>query len=104
MLEGAVSNVFAVLDGVVVTPPLAAGILPGITRAWAIAACAELGFRCREAELRRDALVHATGIFLTNSIQEIVLLGGFEGRLFSLPPIGIALSERYRAAVLAARG
>jgi branched-subunit amino acid aminotransferase/4-amino-4-deoxychorismate lyase len=102
VLEGATSNVFAVLDGKVVTPPLAAGILPGITRRWALEALDELGIGKVERDLPRDEMARASEVFLTNAVQEVVPLAALDGR--ALPPsrIGLGLRERYRGAVLAA--
>jgi branched-chain amino acid aminotransferase len=103
-LEGAASNLFAVLDGQAVTPPPWTGILPGITRRWALAALDELGVESVERELPRDELDRASEIFLTNAVQEVVPLAALDGR--ALPPsrIGLGLRERYRGAVLAALG
>jgi branched-subunit amino acid aminotransferase/4-amino-4-deoxychorismate lyase len=60
------ANVFAVIDGVVVTPPVH-GILPGVTRAWAIAE-----MHAVERELPLAALRRATTVFLTTAGRGIV--------------------------------
>src|SRR5207249_1182015 len=56
VLEGAVSNVFAVIGGEVITPPLSTGILPGITREIVLRRCAALGLPARERTLSLAAL------------------------------------------------
>lgn len=99
VLEGAVSNLFAVQGGIVTTPPLERGILPGLTRATVIAACAELGLRCREETLDRSALAAADEVFLTNSVQQVVPLATLAGRALPARALGDRIAAAYRAAV-----
>jgi branched-chain amino acid aminotransferase len=103
-LEGASSNLFAVVDGAVLTPPLARGILPGITRAMVLALCAEAGLAAREATLARADLDAAAEVFVTNSVQEVARVGTLDGR--ALPDAGFArrLAGAYRARVREACG
>ncbi|RUT27748.1 4-amino-4-deoxychorismate lyase [Paenibacillus zeisoli] len=70
--EGIVSNLFFVRDGVLYTPSVQTGILPGITRSCVIEAAAELGLTCEEGFYTWDELLQANEIFTTNSIQELV--------------------------------
>ena len=98
VLEGAVSNVFALLGGEVLTPPLAAGILPGITRARVLALCAEHGIPARECAIAREELMRAEEVFLTNSVQEVAPVARLEGRTLPRANIGLRLREAYRAA------
>jgi branched-chain amino acid aminotransferase len=99
VLEGAVSNVFAVLGGELRTPPLAAGILPGVTRAMVLELCAAEGRPAREAPLTIEELRRADEIIVTNSVQEVVPAGTFEGRRLKGQAYGLRLREAYRAAV-----
>ena len=99
VLEGATSNLFAVLGGEVVTPPLSCGILPGITRALVRASCAELGMPCHEEHLDRRRLERAEEVFLTNAVQEVVPLAMLEGRPLPARAIGERLAASYRATV-----
>ncbi|MBI2321448.1 MAG: aminotransferase class IV, partial [Chloroflexi bacterium] len=46
------SNLFAVLDGTLVTPPVRAGALPGTARAFVLTAAQGLGMPAREVDLR----------------------------------------------------
>lgn len=94
VLEGANSNVFAVIGGEVRTPALTTGILPGVTRAAVLRLCAGLGIPAREGPLHRDALLRADEAFVTNAIQQVVPLARIEDR--DLP--ARALGERLRAA------
>lgn len=70
--EGSSSNVFAVQRGRLVTPPLAAGILEGVTRGVVLRLARSLGLDAQEAPLRADELEGADEVFLTSTIREIV--------------------------------
>lgn len=70
--EGIVSNVFLAAGGVLRTPGLSAGILPGITRAEVLRLAAEAGIETREGPVAPEDLWRADEIFVTNSVQEIV--------------------------------
>lgn len=72
LAECAQSNLFIVSKGVVKTPPLDAGLLAGITRAFAIEAGAGIGIRCQETPLRDDDLFGADEAFFTSTTKEIV--------------------------------
>ena len=50
LVECSQSNFFIVRDGQVLTPPLAAGLLPGITREFVLELADELGLPAREAQ------------------------------------------------------
>lgn len=66
LCEGTGSNVFVVIDGQVLTPPLSSGCLPGITRElvleWTDA---------REQELPFSVLAEADEVFLTSSTRDV---------------------------------
>ncbi len=79
LLEGATSSLFLVQGGVVYTPPLALGILPGITRDRVLACCATSGISARERLLHiHDAYV-AEELFLTSSVRLIVPIVEVDG-------------------------
>jgi branched-chain amino acid aminotransferase len=99
VLEGATSSVFVVTGGEARTPPLASGILPGITRAWALATCRTLGIPAREADISRDDALSADEVFLTNSVQGVVPLARLEERTLPATTVG----ERLRAAAATPR-
>jgi len=65
-------NLFIVRDAVVFTPPIAAGILEGITRDEIIAIAREQGTEVREENLTRQDLYVADECFLTGSAAEVV--------------------------------
>jgi branched-subunit amino acid aminotransferase/4-amino-4-deoxychorismate lyase len=104
VLEGAVSNVFAVRAGEVLTPPLAQGILPGITRKTVLSLCATLGIAAREAPLTVADLHAADEVFLTNSVQEVVPLASLEGRPIARGAMADRLLAAYREHVASELG
>jgi branched-chain amino acid aminotransferase len=66
------SNLFVVKDGRVATPPLEAGLLAGITRAFVFECGESAGVPVREATLHDDDLFGADEVFLTSTTREIV--------------------------------
>ncbi|WP_091001866.1 aminotransferase class IV [Paenibacillus sp. OK003] len=70
--EGIVSNVFWVRQGVLYTPSLATGILPGITRAVVLELAVHQGIPCQEGLFPWEELIQADEIFLTGSVAELV--------------------------------
>jgi branched-chain amino acid aminotransferase len=75
LCEGTGSNVFVVLDGEMLTPPLSSGCLAGITRQlvieWAGA---------READLPFEVLGEAEEVFLTSSLRDVQAVHRIDGR------------------------
>ena len=65
-------NLFIVRDGVLFTPPIAAGILKGITRDEIIAIAGDFGIKVREENLTRHDLYVADECFLTGTAAEVV--------------------------------
>jgi para-aminobenzoate synthetase / 4-amino-4-deoxychorismate lyase len=63
--EGANSNIVALLDGELVTPPLASGLLPGIFRGELLASGS-----IRERVLSRGQLEGAEEVYLVNSVRK----------------------------------
>jgi len=78
--EGASSNVFVVKGGRAATPPLAAGILPGITRRLVLDLCREVGVPAREETLRVPDLLAADEIFITSTTKEAAPVRTIDGR------------------------
>ncbi len=95
-LEGSTSNVFVVVGGEVVTPPVAMGILPGIVRAHVLDLCIRLGIPTRERAILRAEFSAADEVFLTNSIQQIVPLVAVDGVAVPSRTLGARLREIYR--------
>ena len=72
VMEGATSNVFAVIDGQVRTPPLSPRILPGVTRKLVLKLMRENGMECQEGLLRVDELRRAEEIWITGSTRGVM--------------------------------
>lgn len=78
--EAAASNLFVVVGGVLRTPPLSCGILPGITRAVVLELAAARGLATREEPLTPATVSTAEEAFLTSSLRELVPLTRLSGR------------------------
>ncbi|MCK9635123.1 MAG: D-amino acid aminotransferase [Methylobacter tundripaludum] len=70
--EGAASNIFAVIDGILITPPQGTEILPGITRNVILDIARQNSIPYSEEIISLDALQTASEIWLTSSTREIV--------------------------------
>jgi branched-chain amino acid aminotransferase len=80
LLEGASSNVFLVERGTLITPPVEAGILAGITRSHLLKLAAELGI---PVELRAPQLAAAAAadeLFVSSSIRELLAAVQLDGK------------------------
>jgi branched-chain amino acid aminotransferase len=69
--EGSGQNIFIVRNGELYTPPMAAAILPGITRHSVITLARELGYRVHEEMLPREILYVADELFFAGTAVEI---------------------------------
>ncbi|HIE51610.1 MAG TPA: amino acid aminotransferase [Armatimonadetes bacterium] len=81
--EGSSTNVFAVKDGVIITPALGPRLLPGITRGLVVEIARQEGFSVREEALMLDVLRTAEEAFLTGTGTEILGIVAVDGQ-----PIG----------------
>jgi branched-chain amino acid aminotransferase len=64
-------NIFVRKDGLVITPPLHASILPGITRDSVLTLCRDLGVPVSERGVPRELLYVADEAFFTGTAAEI---------------------------------
>ena len=69
--EGSGENLFIVNGGKLITPPLGASVLPGITRDSVIQIAKELGIEVLESNIQRAALYLADEVFFTGTAAEI---------------------------------
>jgi len=74
LCEGTFSNLFLVSDNFIVTPPVEAGLLPGITRRAIIDCCRLAGINCREERLTPADISQFLGGFLSSSLMELAPL------------------------------
>lgn len=83
LVECSQSNFFLVRGGRVLTPPLSAGLLPGITRGFVLELAAELGIPAEEARLMPEDLKTADETFLTGTTRDVVPIAAVDSQ-----PIG----------------
>jgi branched-chain amino acid aminotransferase len=69
--DGSGENIFVVNDGVLYTPDLATGILPGITRNTIIQIAQDLGYTVVEKHLIRSDLLIADEVFMCGTAAEV---------------------------------
>lgn len=72
LLEGTTSNLFAVIDNQLVTPPLGNLVLNGIMRKQVLESAHELGLPCVERPLPLAEAINATELFICNSLIDVV--------------------------------
>ncbi len=106
LAEGIVSNLFFVSGGIVHTPSLETGILPGITRGRVMELAREAGMPVEEGLYRWEDLLEADEVWTTGSVQELVpvtLLVDGSGKSArprageTAGPVCSQLIEQYRA-------
>jgi branched-chain amino acid aminotransferase len=78
--EGSTSNVFAVVGGVVWTPPADVGILDGITRAKVMQLASGAGIAVVERRIQPDELRGADEAFLTSATRGVLPITTIDGR------------------------
>ncbi len=69
--EGSGENIFVVRDGKIVTPPMGASVLPGITRDSVVKLARELGYEVVESLIPREMLYVADEVFFTGTAAEV---------------------------------
>jgi branched-chain amino acid aminotransferase len=92
-------NIFVVRNNTVLTPPLDAGILEGITRDAVIELARKAGYETRETALTRHDVYVADECFLTGSAAEVIPVVKVDHRKIGggIPgPITKDLIERFR--------
>jgi D-alanine transaminase len=78
--EGAASNLFAVIDGVITTPPKSPMLLPGITRDLVLELAEKNSLPCQEKDISLEELQKADEIWLTSSTKEILSVTELNGQ------------------------
>jgi branched-chain amino acid aminotransferase len=101
LAECTTANLFIVKDGVVRTPPLDAGLLPGITREFIFEIGAYIGVAVTERPLHDEDLYGADEAFLTSTTREAVPIVRVDDRAIGSGTPG-AVTMRLLAAFRAA--
>jgi branched-chain amino acid aminotransferase len=95
-------NVFVVRNGRIITPPLSAGALEGITQSSVSAIARDLGYEVAEGNILRSDLYVAEEAFLTGTAAEVVPISSVDDRLVGdgkPGPITRQIQEVFRSAV-----
>lgn len=96
--EGTGENLFIIRDGVLSTPPVADGILEGITRDTVLNLAMDLDIPVVEESLARADLYAADEMFFTGSAAEVTPVSAVDDRTIGAGkrgPITKALQERF---------
>ena len=80
LAEGATTNLFVVEKGILVTPPIGAGILPGVTRRTVLDLARRAGIPAREEAVTERRLLGADEALLTATTIELVPIRSVDGR------------------------
>ncbi len=79
LLEGSRGSLFAVLAGVLWTPPADGRLLPGVTRARVIEVAGAAGIEVRQEPLSLARLLEADEAFMTGAVRGVEPIGGVRG-------------------------
>lgn len=100
LTEGAASNVFAVIDDVLTTPPKSPAILPGITRDVILELARKNNIPCSEQNISIAEIKTATEIWITSSTREIIPVSELDGEIIGTGkpgPLWKALHNLFQA-------
>lgn len=102
LTEATTSNLFLGKRGVLYTPPVTEGLLPGTMRALLLHLAARDGIEIKEEPLSLQNLAEAEEIFLSNSVREIIPVAEVDGRTYEAPgPFARKLYEALRREIAA---
>jgi branched-chain amino acid aminotransferase len=93
--DGSGENIFVVRDGVIYTPDLASGILPGITRDTVTQIAQDLGHTVLEKALIRSDLYLADELFMTGTAAEVTPLRSVDDHEIGVGEITLAIQKAY---------
>ncbi len=77
------SNIFVLVNNIILTPPLSSGCVDGIIRKILLDHFNDWGFKFEEKELKTFQLVKAQEVFLTNSIKGIQWVSKYKNKTYS---------------------
>ena len=98
-------NIFCVRNGMILTPPLSAGALEGITQSSVHAIAADLGFETRVDNIARSDLYIADELFVCGTAAEISSVNSVDDRQIPCPgPMTKAIADVYSRAVRGEEG
>jgi branched-chain amino acid aminotransferase len=89
-------NVFVARNGRLITPPLSAGALEGITQSTVIAIARDLGFDVEFGDLSRSDVYIAEEMFVCGTAAEVSSVRSVDDREIPCPgPMTLAIGEEY---------
>jgi len=97
--DGSGENIFVVRDGVLYTPDLATGILPGITRDSVTQIAQDLGYTVHEKALIRSDLYLADEVFMCGTAAEVTPLRSVDDHEIGVGPVTRAIQDAYLSTV-----
>ena len=97
--DGSGENIFVVRDGVIYTPDLATGILPGITRDAVTQIAQDLGYTVVEKALIRSDLYLADEVFMCGTAAEVTPLRSVDDHEIGVGAVTLAIQEAYLGTV-----
>ena len=94
--ECTAANIFCVRGGRVLTPPLTAGCLEGVTRGVLLEICSGAGAPLEERTLLPEDLYSADEVFISSTNRNLLSVGQIEGRKIAAPgPITKKLEKAF---------
>ncbi len=93
--ESTSSNLFWLNRGILSTPPLAAGTLPGVTRATVLEIAGQLKIPIRQQNIRPEELARMDGVFLSLTSLGIVEAKSLDGKILKKSPLTAQMARAY---------
>tara|TARA_B110000459_G_scaffold120142_1_gene132439 strand:- start:4535 stop:5089 length:555 start_codon:yes stop_codon:yes gene_type:complete len=82
IIESTNSNIFLLVEDNIITPPVESGCINGVMRLEIIKIIKELGINIIESNIEKEDLSKAKEIFLSNVINGIIWVGGYESKRY----------------------
>jgi branched-chain amino acid aminotransferase len=93
--DGSGENIFIVRDGVIYTPDLATGILPGITRDTVTQIAQDLGYTVVEKSIIRSDLYLADEVFMCGTAAEVTPLRSVDDHEIGVGEVTLKIQRAY---------
>jgi branched-chain amino acid aminotransferase len=93
--DGSGENIFIVRDGVIYTPDLATGILPGITRDTVTQIAQDLGYTVVEKAIIRSDLYLADEVFMCGTAAEVTPLRSVDDHEIGVGDVTLKIQQAY---------
>ncbi|NHN56945.1 4-amino-4-deoxychorismate lyase [Calidifontibacter sp. DB0510] len=97
LCEGTGSNIFVVVDGEILSPPVESGLLPGITRDLVLEWGRDAGLPVREATMPLEVLQSCDEVFITSSTRDVQAVSRVDDREVPAPgPLTRRMAEVFK--------